>query len=40
MRYDKYLDVGWFENGADVQRNYGIFDAATVANIENHLVNG
>jgi len=38
--FEVYLDIDRFEVGAPVQRNYGIFNAATVAKIEDHLVNG
>jgi hypothetical protein len=38
--YDKYLGVGFEDPDAEVQRHYGIFDAATVAKINQHLTNG
>lgn len=38
--YEKYLDVGTVEKNAERQRNYGIFDAATVTKIRDHEQNG
>jgi hypothetical protein len=35
-----FLEINHLEKGAIRQRHYGIFDAATVTKVENHLING
>jgi hypothetical protein len=37
---ESFMDVSITEAGAAVQRNYGIFDTATVAKVKDHVLNG
>ena len=38
--FEKLMDVSCTEKDADIQRNYGIFDSATIAKIKDHATNG